>query len=568
MRKINNRFWKNALAALLAGTLILTAGCGSSGASSSDSSADASSSSSASSANSDASQVEAASNDSISDEDTITLAISEEINNLDIIHAYGVDFNLILNSIAEGLFYYDYNSQIQPWLAESYEQPDDTTYVYKIKEGVNFSDGTPLTADDVVFSLTRQSDPEVGGELSWMFANVESIEKTGDYEVTVKLINPDATWQETLATTASLVVSKAYYEAHPDDFGKPGVAVIGSGAYTIESWNQGEQIVLVENENYWNKEAAPDFKKAVIKSISDPSVVKLSLEQGDLDYASWLSVDTAKELEGNSDISLQAPYAFAENYLSFNNSREGLDDINLHKAIAYGIDKQSIVDNLYTDKYAKVGTGLPYGEANVTIAVDEWTDYFANVEKYEYNTEKAKEYLEKSSYQEGTPLVLKYNSESSNDESVALVVQQNLAEIGINIQLEGVSRSEVFTLRYGGTETRDFDLLITGWGSDYPDPAGAISPMFVSTNNGPGGSNWFEYKNEKFDELLYASNYELDEVKRAKLLQEATDILVDELPGVTLYYQNEIFALSNRVDYQISSSLLYNIYLREFKKAE
>ena len=500
-------------------------------------------------------------------DDTITLAITDELTNIDITHAYGVDINLVINSLAEGLYYFDENNEIQPRLAESAEQTDDTTYVYKIKEGVTFSDGTDLTAEDVEYSLNRQKNPENDSSLAWMFANVDSIEKTGDYEVTVKLKKPDATWEQTLATTAGLVVSKAYTEAHKDDIGTAGVGIVGSGPYIIDSWDQGEQLVLVKNDNYWDKEASIDFSKAVIKIIKDSSVAKLSLEQGDIDYASWIGSDNANELDLAENVNVQNPYAYAETYLSFNNSVEKLADVNLHKAVAYAIDKKAIVDSLFYGKYAGVANGLPYGEETVSIEKDSWKDFFESVEPYDYDLEKAKEYLAKSSSPDGLSVTLKYNSEAASDESVALAIQQNLADINIDVKLEGVTYSEIGTLRYGGSETRDYELLLAAWGSDYPDPVGVISPMFVSTNNGPGGSNWFEYNNKEFDQLIEKSNAELDQKKRAQLLQEATGILVDELPGVPLYYQDELFALSSRVNYTIGSSLLYNVFIKDFKKA-
>ena len=103
--------------------------------------------------------------------------------------------------------------------------------------------------------------------------------------------------------------------------------------------------------------------------------------------------------------------------------------------------------------------------------------------------------------------------------------------IGIEINLEGRASSEISTQRYGGSETRDYELMITGWGSDYPDPVGVILPMFVSDYTVAGGSNWVEYKSEDFDKYLALQGEELDPVKRAKDLQNALDVFADDVHG-------------------------------------
>lgn len=149
------------------------------------------------------------------------VALSGDIKAVDSAFGYDRNTNAVVLQVTEGLFYYDVNNKIVPRLAKSYKVVNPTTYVYEIRNDVNFSDGTPLTVDDVVFSLNRYKDPSNASEVAWMFANVTSITKTGDWEVTVKLSKPDALWEQTLATTAGHVYSKKYYEEHKNNFGKP-----------------------------------------------------------------------------------------------------------------------------------------------------------------------------------------------------------------------------------------------------------------------------------------------------------------------------------------------------------
>lgn len=539
-------------AIIAASTLLLATGCGSNeSAKSTDSNT----------------KVEAA-EASKSDGDTLTFSFSDEISNIDIIHAYAVENDIITTSIAEQLYYYGADSSIQKGLVESDEQPEDNIYVYNIKNNVKFSDGTPLTADDVVYSLERQRDPNVAGELAWMFENVDKIEKTGDYQVTVTLKKPDATWPYTLATTASLVISKAYAEAHADSLGTPEGGLVGSGPYVIESWEQGSEIILTKNENYWDDSVSLDFDKVDFKFIPDASVAKLSLESGEVDFTTAVTADGANELESNDKVNVQAVDYFGETFLSFNNSREPFNDKNVRKAIAYAVDKKSLVDDVYYGKYAGIANALPFGESIITTAKDQWTDYLANVESYSLDLDKAKEYLAQSSVPDGFSAKLVYPASDPIYESVALVIQQNLKELGIELELEGLAASEISTLRYGGSETRDYDLMIARWGSDYPDPVGVISPLFVSTNNVAGGSNWSEYASAEFDSLIEKQSQELDPVKRAGILQDALTVLGDDIPSYPIYYHYRLFATSSRIDYEISSSCLYNIFVKDIKKAQ
>ena len=567
MRKVS--LLKKAVSLLAVSTLILSTGCGSTdSASNNEESKEVANveTSKAEASSEDVSSAEKKSSDE--DENTLTFSFADEISNIDIIHAYAVENDIITSSIAEQLYYYGPDSSIQKGLVESDEQPEDNVYVYNIKENVKFSDGTPLTAEDVVYSLERQRDPEVAGELSWMFENVDTIEKTGDYQVTVTLKKPDATWPYTLATTASLVISKEYAEAHKEDLGTPEGGLIGSGPYVIESWEQGSEIILTKNENYWDDSIELDFDKVDFKFIPDASVAKLSIESGEVDFTTAVTADGANELEANENINVQPVDYFGETFLSFNNSREPFNDINVRKAIAYAVDKQSLVDNVYYGKYAGIANALPFGESIITTEKDAWTEYLSNVETYSLDLDKAKEYLSNSSVPDGFSAKLVYPASDPIYESVALVIQQNLSELGIELTLEGLAASEISTLRYGGTETRDYDLMIARWGSDYPDPVGVISPLFLSTNNVAGGSNWSEYNNPEFDELIKQQAEELDPVKRAGILQDAVTLLGDELPSYPIYYHYRLFATSTRIDYEITPSCLYNIFVKDIKKAE
>ena len=146
-----------------------------------------------------------------------TWALMTDIVSLDPIYAYDTTTNAVVNNITEGLLYIDEDSQLQPLLCSSWEAVDETTYVYQIRDDVNFSDGSPMTMEAVMFSINRTIGTD--SYLAWMYANVASIEQTGDWELTVTLSQPDATWQYVPGTTACHIISKAHAEEVGDKLG-------------------------------------------------------------------------------------------------------------------------------------------------------------------------------------------------------------------------------------------------------------------------------------------------------------------------------------------------------------
>ena len=160
---------------------------------------------------------------------------------------------------------------------------DGLVWTYKLHQGVTFHDGSAMTADDVVYSLERIRNPDVGAYVGWMLGSVDTIEKVDDYTVTVTLKNNDAFWQYVTATTAGHVISKAFAEAHPDDIGKPDVGVIGTGPFKFESWSSGDQIVLTRNDDYWDKaNGGPYLDTVTFKILTDATTRTAGLQTGEL----------------------------------------------------------------------------------------------------------------------------------------------------------------------------------------------------------------------------------------------------------------------------------------------
>lgn len=494
---------------------------------------------------------------------------------LDPAWAYNTQNNLVVDQICESLLYYDLNDEIQPLLAESWSVSEDgMTYTYQIRQGVTFSDGTEMTADDVVYSLKRIMDPEISSKLAFMFANVESIEKTGDWEVTVHMSAPDVLFQYAPATTAGMVLSEAWCkEVGEDKIGTNEVGIMGTGPYVLENWVPGGDVVMVKNENYWNEaNFTGDVDKVTVQYIGDSSSLSLAFKANQTDMVLSVPVAIVDELKTYDNVNMILHEGLNTSYFVFNCMKDQLQDVNVRRAITCAIDWDYIYDNVYAELGEKCSDVVfgPGGGAYIGSAFDKYT---TENRMYTYDVERAKEYLAASAYPDGFSTTLTYQSSDPNNETCCLFVQQCLAEIGITVELRPVTYAELNPVRYGYSRlddgTKDYALYWGGWLADFSDPAGHMIPYYHSDSMGQGGANFSDYSNPEVDALLDAQNVSSDPEERADLICQAIDIVTDECALYPIYYPSSRTCINNKWDYTPTANWFYNVYAKDIKlKAE
>ena len=481
--------------------------------------------------------------------DTLTIGLYSEIISLDSAFAYDFVTNPVVIQITEGLLYYDENDELQCGLAENWESVDDVTYVYNVRDDVNFSDGTPMTMDDVMFSIERYQDPDVASYVAWMYDNVESIEVTGDWQFTVHLSQPDALWEHTFATTAGHIHSKAYVEAHPDDYGTPEGGVLGTGPYEYVSWDVGSQITMKYNENYWDKSVNPQIKNLVFQIVEEDTTRVMASTSGQIDINLSTPVEMIEDVTSSDTVALTKIASAGLEFLSFNCAKAPFDDVNARRAVAYAIDEVALQENVIRD-FGTPTNGIPVPESLFLFESDTWKTYETTCQNYAFDLEAAKAALAASAYPEGFDCTLLIDEKSMNN-SIALVIQQSLAEIGINVTIEKVSNDEVVSYQFGSgideNGVRPYEFALFEWSSDFPDPSGVLTPLYASWNSGDGGSNSCAYSNEEVDSLLLAQAASTDEAERTSLMLQALDIINDEVPNYVYTHQNWLFTVNNRV---------------------
>lgn len=492
--------------------------------------------------------------------DTLRVALQQDIVSFDPAFAYDHTTNQVVDQVCESLLKFSSEGELEPMLASDWEAVDSTTYVYHIRDDVKFSDGNPMTMDDVLYSVQRHMDANLASNMAWFYANVASIEQTGDWEMTVKLSYPDAAWQYAFATSAGDIIEKAYAEQNADNLGGPGVGIVATGPYVYDNWVTGSEITLKSNENYWDTSVDPQIKNIDYQIITDETTLITALKNEQVDFVLEPPAEMMDEINSASNLKTSDIGGWSCLQLAINCQSQYFSDVNVRLAVAYALDKDGLYQSLLSSDGDEAINSIPFGSALYGAESESWSKYAETAFDPKGDMEKAKEYMAKSAYPDGFDCVL-YVKNNSIRSSCALYVQSALKDLGINVDVEVVDGSEMSNYQFG--TSRDYDMLVVNWEADYPDPSANIYPLFYSGNAGEGGANASCYSNPEVDKLLEQENASIDLSERTELMQQALDIVGQECPIVTFYYATSRVTMNSKVQYTMSPSYIWNFYIKD-----
>lgn len=470
---------------------------------------------------------------------TATIGLNGDIVSLDPAYAYDFTTSPVVNQMAEALLQFDANGNLKPLIAKNWSRPNPTTYVYNIKNNVKFSDGSPMTIKDVLFSMNRTKNPKTAAYTAWMYQNVKSITQTGKWQITVKLSKPDALWKYVPATTACDIISEKYYQSHKSNFGKATGGILATGPFKYQKWDSGSQVVLTKNTNYWDKaNGGPYLNKVVYKILPDGNTRVTGLKTGELDATIGLPIDLIPLVKKMNNISIDSSGSYLTTFVAFNTQKAPLNDLNVRKALTYALDKNAIFKKVVKDsgnpsKNTLIGSGV------WTFAKDKWSAAYAKIPDSNYDLSVAKQYLKKSKYPNGFKATITIFEDPLKD-ATALALQAAAKSLGITLTINKITADQFNTLQFSGQ--RNYDIIITDWGSDFPDPAGNLQPVFASVNAGDGGSNFANYKNSQVDKLIAEENSLTDNSKRTDLMIQAQSQITADYPIISLDYPKQVLA--------------------------
>lgn len=448
------------------------------------------------------------------------------------------------------------NIAAEPWsLAAELPQisEDGLTYTVKLKDTIKWSDGQPITADDIVYTVQTAINPETGSPLISSLDKVKTVEKVDDHTVKFTLSQVYAPFLYSLVLTpvpAHVLKDVAPKEIQTNAYGTDPAKTVTSGPWKWTAWKQGESHTLDADPNYWG-EVKPHIAQIVYKIYADQNTEVQALLKGDVDQVSAVPVTQVDAVKANSSINvIQKPGPTYE-YLGFNFDANNFPDKfglfagqKTRQAIAYALNRQGMVDNILK------GVGALM---NAPFLPDTWADPGDAAVNYEYSADKAKQLLAEDGWVAGKDGILtkdghrfsfelQYNAGNSRREQVAAVIQQNLKDVGI----EATPKAIDFAAWIDQNVTPGkYQAILLAWSLNNPDPD--AESIFSSKYFPPAGQNSGWYKNEKLDQLWIDGYSTVDQEKRKEVYKELGKEISTDLPYVFLYQYGSAIGTGPRV---------------------
>jgi len=418
--------------------------------------------------------------------------------------SYGVYRNIFDNLLTR-----DATGKIVPQIATAWRFVEDTHVEFDIRTDVKFQDGSPLSAEDVVFSVKRITNPSFKSPQLSQFDQIADTEALGPSKVRLTLHKP---YPVLLAQLVKLsIVPKAYVERVGDQ--AFNLKPLGSGPYQLHEWQKGVQVTLDANDSYWR--GKPPFKSVIFRAVPDVSTRVADLKTGRADLIRLLPPDEAIALKRDARLAVLSVPTERVGYLFINAQAGATADVRVRRAIAHAIDKRGLVDALLQ------GFGKPVD----SIGAEPIFGYLPDITGYDYDPAKARALIKDAGAQGAA---ITFLTSPAYDRQVVEAIQQMINDIGLKVEVVTLDHA-TFLRRRQGTPADAGGVALGVWSCACQDADGIIFPLFRS------GSTWSKYANPAYDAAVDAARGMLDETKRLAEYRKAYDILRQDVPGLGLY---------------------------------
>lgn len=443
---------------------------------------------------------------------TLQLAFEANPDNLNPFTMSSLVSALVVEQIYDTLFVFDENLASQPNLCTEFEAPDNTTYIFHLAENATFSDGTPVTADDVKFSLESYKDPEIGAR-SWAAA-IDTVEAVDPHTVQVNLSAPYAPLIGYLSWQYNPIVSKAFYEANNGEIEQ---VAMGSGPFVIEDFVPDQVIKFRKNENYWQEEL-PYLDAMEWLILPDDQARVAALRGGEVQNADFIDHQAVQSFENNPDWTVYEVATLTHGTTVINCSQGPLADARVRQALSYAIDRNEFVE----------GAALGFGEVTGYVPASDktWAIPTSELPTYQTDLEKGKELLAEAGYADGFDVTLRVSPLYVLDTANAQILQQQLEPIGVNVQIEQLDWANLLDA-WVNSDFELLNILLLG----LPDPDGYTWGRYHSESP----SNYTKISDPDLDALMDEARSETD-VEIRKSLYAEIQLKLDELVPSLYYY--------------------------------
>ncbi|RWI57092.1 MAG: ABC transporter substrate-binding protein [Mesorhizobium sp.] len=452
---------------------------------------------------------------------SVTWTLLAEPASLDPAQSNEVNINTVLANLCDQLFVIDADFKVQNWLAKSVEQPDSRTYVYKLRTDARFWDDTPVTAEDVAFSLSRNLDPSVKSRWARYYVNVDKIEVVDPETVKVSLKQPDVLFGSAMATAASAVLKKSHVEANNNVIGTKQVRPMCSGPFKLTAWNSGVSMVMEKNQTYWNTGHAAKAERFEFRFIPDAAAQVNSLLTGQTQgtYNPTGTVIAALRRAASGQ------FYFGRSFLTYQlvpNKRADdtplLANEDARQALSLAVDRKAIAERIFA------GTVVPSVSPVPSAAFGGATD----VPVPPIDLDKAKALMAKAGALP-RPLVLAYPARA-DQELMATIIMDAGRKIGLPIELKAVPIDQ-FIASLFDPKLRQYDMVMMNKNINMPDPLDFYA-VFAQPPSGPKFAplNFNHYENDLIDKARST----IDDGERLRLVRSINDRFIGEKAWIPL----------------------------------
>ena len=455
------------------------------------------------------------------------------------------------------LYEYDRNGELIPCLAESYELSEDgCTYTFHLKEGLKWSDGSPMTADDFAFGIQRLADPDTGSNAVYLLTESCTIKNAGavtrgempvsslgvyasdDKTLVIELEAPCAFFCSLLTKCNFAPCSRDFFSAVGNDYASSADTVLYSGPYIMDRYEPlAKQIHYVPNPYYTDAEKI-SLKGVTLQVVTNVQQAIMCYRTGDMDVTP-VNGDYMQLAEGDPELQV---FPKASSYFIFLNQQKcpELKNKNIRMALSKSIDRKSLTDNVLGAGTTSLYSLIPQGFYKETGGSDFEADKERYKDLFDYDPEEAKMLWEKGLSELGlSGFSLEYmyaSNRSSVAEATAAQMKDTLP--GLDIKLKPVPFKEYVRLQSSG----DFELCFSAWIADYIDPTSFLA-LFLST----GGSGYYDPQYDALFQRIQSSECVMDPVIRDSLMHEAEDMIMEDAGMIPIYTEGNTFLVHKGV---------------------
>ncbi|MEZ4732136.1 MAG: ABC transporter substrate-binding protein [Caldilineaceae bacterium] len=447
---------------------------------------------------------------------TLTVALNGEIDTIDPHMSVTIVGFQVYTQIFEGLVQQTPTLDgVEPLLAESWEQPDDLTYLFTLRQGVKFHNGADFTAKDVEYTFNHVMDEATGSPRRADFLPVDTLEVVDDYTVKFTMKEPFAPFLTKLETLRIVPADPSIDTAQ---------APVGTGPFKFVEWISGQQITLAKNETYWQA-GLPYLDEVIFRPIPEPSTRVVELQTNNVDLLNELPFKDVKTLEDDPNMQVFRVMGVVRDHLGFNMEHPTFkDNPNLRKAIAWAIDRQTIADTIM------FGLAQP---AQVAIPTNNWGYNPAAEGAYGYDLAKAQEYYDQAD-PKPTELTVKVSPTYPDEVKMAELLQQDLSKIGINLNIVQLEWS-TWIQQVVSDGDYEMEIVLISGGSDPDD-------FFYQWHHTGEVFNLWRYSDPEMDQMLEEARALTDQTARQEIYHQIQSKLLEDVPLTHIIYRESVMA--------------------------